>query len=324
MVIAIIVGIVLGVRALLHSNHQQALESFDQSAGSLAAASVHDVSRPYFHLLDVASRGPSVNAQNRVNQIRVNATAQLGRAERLDPPGQLDSAQRTLALVLRLRRDAIARTARVVQSALNQNQNQAAVATIANSMRLLLASDVLYAQRVVPEVRGALHDAGVRAEPLPPSRFLPDESWLKPPFVAAHVGKGAQGPRHATTPGPHGHALTAVGADGVTLRAGVLTRVPVSGGAVTFDVSFSNGGAAIEHNVGVRVLVQGGTHPLRVNKTVPTTRPGQSVHVAIPLGATPPLGRDLTVVVTIAGVAGETNTSNNTASYPVVFTGAGG
>ena len=49
-----------------------------------------------------------------------------------------------------------------------------------------------------------------------------------------------------------------------------------------------------------------------------TTQPGQQASVAIPLGQTPPRGT-VTIEVTVSAVPGESNTQNNTQSFPALF-----
>ena len=59
---------------------------------------------------------------------------------------------------------------------------------IAGAMQILLASDVLYSQRVAPLIQQSLSEHGVHGIPTSPSRFLPNLGWLEPNTVspAAH------------------------------------------------------------------------------------------------------------------------------------------
>ena len=51
-------------------------------------------------------------------------------------------------------------------------------------MELLLASDVIYAERVAPLIEQALASAGITGQTVASSAFLPDVSWLVPQTVA--------------------------------------------------------------------------------------------------------------------------------------------
>jgi len=58
--------------------------------------------------------------------------------------------------------------------------------------------------------------------------------------------------------------------------------------------------------------------PISVQKVVDQTMPKTETTVAIPLGEPPPSGA-VTITVEVVQVAGEKNTSNNSASYPALF-----
>jgi hypothetical protein len=60
--------------------------------------------------------------------------------------------------------------------------------------------------------------------------------------------------------------------------------------------------------------------PIVLTQTIAIIDPGETKTVTFKVGALVPFGEQTTVKVDVDPVAGETNTSNNTAEYPVIFT----
>ena len=80
-----------------------------------------------------------------------------------------------------------------------------------------------------------------------------------------------------------------------------------------------NQGTNNERDVTVRVSITGAGKPVVVEKRIAAINAGQTQIVNVPLAATPPTGRPVTVQVQILPVPGEKNTTNNKGSFPVVF-----
>ena len=80
-------------------------------------------------------------------------------------------------------------------------------------MRNFLASDVLYTERVVPQLRAPAEKRGARRTrwTIPKSHFLTDLGWLSATTVADRIGRiRGGGGGTATTPGLHGTGLGTV------------------------------------------------------------------------------------------------------------------
>jgi hypothetical protein len=225
--------------------------------------------------------------------------------------------------VLELRRDGIAGTARELPTALGDRNQDEATGRIARYMQDFIASDVLYTERVVPNLRGPTKKEGLLDEvTIPQSRFLTDLGWLSPTTVGDRIGRiRGGGGGTATTPGIHGTGLGTV-----TVKPGGQTLA--SGGAVeikatpnlSFDVQVMNQGENDETDVPVKVSISGAGKPIVVQQRLDSIAAGQSKTVSIPLAATPPTGRPVTINVEILPVPGEKNTDNNKQEFAAVFT----
>ena len=98
-----------------------------------------------------------------------------------------------------------------MSTALGDAGRERAVASIADQMRTLLASDVLYSQVAEPEINGVLADQGIEGSDVPDSLFLPDgdTSWLDEPARSTTSLGQVSGASAAATPGLHGTGLLA-------------------------------------------------------------------------------------------------------------------
>ncbi len=131
---------------------------------------------------------------------------------------------------------------------------------IARQMQKLLASDVLYATVVRPEINDVLADNGIEGDDVPESVFLPDGTkWLDEAAVSAALGS-VSGSTASATPGVHGLGLLGTSVNGTELVAESTTAVT---GEETpeVEVQVQNQGESTENGVTVSVTVSGGTHP---------------------------------------------------------------
>ncbi len=312
----------IGVNSCRNSAKENSLKDYNRNVTAVIKDSDSQVGAPFFQLLNNAQRQSS-DLQVQVNQLRLAADEDLKRAKGFDVPGDMTAAHRDLELVLALRADALQRVAGQVPAALGRGAASSdAIKNIAAQMQAFLASDVVYSQRVAPLIRDGLDKAGVSGQAIAGSRFIPDVSWLAPATVAAKLGRsagGAAGTSGPVAPGLHGHGIVSVTAGDVTLQpGGAVNRVPASADGIT--VNFANQGDNDERNVKVGLRVSGGGKTITQNKTIGQTKSKTDATVTIPLGQAPPVGQAATVVVSVAPVPGEKNTTNNRSQYTVIFT----
>lgn len=319
--VLLLILIVLGVNSCRNNARKNGLRDYNQSVSTLVQDSDSQVGKPLFSLLQSQQNRSPVALETQINQYRVVAEDQADRAKSLSTPGQMADAQRDLLLVMNFRAEAVGAIADKIRTALGSAQAaQQATAQIAGQMQKLLASDVIYSQRVAPLVKQELDDNGITGQTIATSKFLPNLGWLDPNTVASRIGGAGNPNAQPTTPGPHGHGLLSTAVGSVTLQPGGAVNRLTAGTDTTFTVSFQNQGASDEHNVKVTVRITGAGSPIVVNKTVPQTTAGQTSQVDIPLGQSPPIGTPVTIKVTVGKVPGEQKTDNNTSDYTAIFT----
>jgi hypothetical protein len=313
----VLVGV--GVQSCRSNQAENALKDYNRDVTSVITSSDRDVGRAFFQLLGSGS-DQAQELQVQVNQLRLAADEDVRRARNLDVPGPMEGAQDELLLALNFRAEALRKIADELPTALGRGQPATqATERIAGQMQKLLASDVVYNQRVAPLIKEGLDEDGITGQRIPNSQFLPSVAWLSPQYVADRLGADAAGQSDQPAPGLHGHGLTSTAVGDNTLQPSpVVNRVPATG-RVTFHVTFAHQGDNDERNVRVNIAVRGSGRTLTARKTVAQTKAGSPAEVDVPLAQTPPIGT-ATVDVVIAAVRGEGKTDNNRQRYTVIFT----
>ena len=324
-ILLVIILLVVGIRGCLDSQKKQSLKDYNRNVAALVQES-DQVSQKLFGKLSAtggataaATQGTAtLNAEQDINQVRVDADDLVRARSGQDAPGDMSKAQQAFLLALS---SGATRPRKIAAEAPDRPWNlgpDAAVNQIAGQMQAFLASDVVYSQRVIPYIKKALDGDGVTGQTIATSQSLPDLGWLDPTQVAKRIGaitsNANQGP---AAPGSHGHQLESVTVGGTTLKQGSGNKV--SGSSPVFTVKFVNQGENDENNVLVKVSISGSGNPISVTKPVASSPAGAESSVEIPLGQAPPLNTPVTVTAEVQPVPGETDASNNKQSYQVLF-----
>jgi hypothetical protein len=185
----VLVLLIFGFKSCRDTARKNGLRDYNTAVGAIARASDESVSKALFAALQSGgSRSPQALAKQ-VNAYRAVAATQAGQARDLDVPDAMAGAQRDLLLVLGFRAAAVGAIGARIPAALGSTDAAAAANTaIADQMRTLLTSDVIYSQRVAPLIKDALTDNGITGQTIPVSRFLPNLGWLDADTVAARIG----------------------------------------------------------------------------------------------------------------------------------------
>lgn len=322
--LVILLLLIFGVRACASNAKDRSLKDYNRDVTAIATSSNDQVARPFFELLD--GGGEANELQVQVNQLRLEADDGVSRAKGLDPPDELKRAHGALLLALNLRASALNKIAGELPGAQSRGRGANAAAAesvrkIAGQMQALIASDVVYSQRVIPYIGAALEGAGVGGQRITPSRFIGDRlQWLDPDTVAQALDAPSGGSDEragAAKPGPRGHGLTSVSAGQTTLQPSPQNNRVAAGSGLAFTVKFANQGESDESKVRVNIRI-GDAKP--ISKVLDVTKAGSPAEVSIPVAATPPIGSPVSVTVEIAKVRGEMTTENNRQRYTVTFT----
>ena len=123
-----------------------------------------------------------------------------------------------------------------------------------------------------------------------------------------------------TPGGLHGNQLayTVVNPAGVQLSTSTETTITISTD-LAFDVGVTNSGDNQEVGVEVKLTIPAQPTPIKKTATIDLIDPGETKTVTFTDFPDVPFGEKTTVQVSVEPVPGETNTGNNSAEYPVIF-----
>jgi hypothetical protein len=306
----ILVLLILGVRGCLNARKERALKDYGENVAAIVDES-QQISTALFQQLDDPSSLSVTEYTNDIASDRSGLDSLLQRTQQLDVPGDMKSAHQAFELTMQLRRNALTNMSNSIATALGDEGRSEAIDKIAFQMKALLASDVLYRQIAKPEMEAALRANDIDDVTIPPSKFLPDDSWLDPSTVEDALS-GVSGAA-AATPGIHGLGLIQTSANGTVLEEGVPTTVS-AGGRPELEVQVQNQGDSEESGVTVSVTVDGGEP---IEQQISSIAPGATETVNIPI--TPAPRGDATLDVEVQPVPGEQVSDNNVATYDVTF-----
>jgi hypothetical protein len=310
--VAFLILIVIGIRGCLDARSDRALRNYTSSVATIMQQSEQS-GKDFFDLLNSPSATGPIDVRNQIFAQRDAATTLLDRADHLSTPGQMHDAQSAVVQSLTLRENALNAIASNVTQAAARTQTTDAITSISNAMGSLYASDILWTQLGSPEITKVLRDANVEAQTLPPGKFMPANAtdFLNQATLVTKLN--AITGQTATTGGTHGLQLDSTTIGDTQLSPDSTTTVPSD--AQEIDIGVTNSGDSDETGITVTVTL-GGTS---LNGTLQSLSAGAAGTVKIPLTSKPTPGADTTVQVVVAPVPSEQVTTNNTATYTVVF-----
>jgi CARDB len=306
----VLVLLVLGVKGCLNARQERALTDYANDVAQIVDET-QQTSETFFGKVDDPG---SLSVTEFVGQVDSDRSAMenyASRVDSLDAPGDMGHAQNALELVYELRLAAMNDIADQMSTALGDVGSERATTIIADRMRMLVGSDVLYAAVVRPEIDGVLADNGIEGNDVPKSIFVPDETWLDADAVSSALGS-VNGATTESTSGVHGLGLIGTSVDGVALTAGSTTTITADG-TPEVEVQVQNQGESTENGVTVSVSVDGRV----LEQDISSIAPLETQTVTIPL--TPAPSGQVTLDVSAEPVPGERVSSNNEASYIVLF-----
>lgn len=252
------------------------------------------------------------------------ADGQLSRLNSLSVPSQMQKAQGSLQLVLRMRADGISQIASNIEQAYQTQTAQTAVQKVAIATSNVYASDVVYKNYAATEIAQALNEAdiqigGTDGATINAGQFLPlNLGWLSSTQIALWIGaKVPSTAVNTVTSGTHGHELNYVSVSGSQLSTSTTNTVPASP-APTFTLDFTNSGSNNEYDVVCKVSIA--KLGISATSTVGETTKGETTTCKVTLPSVPKAGT-YNVTAQIEPVPYEKDKTNNVQTLSVDFTG---
>jgi len=244
----------------------------------------------------------------------------LAAAEKLNPPGPLRPEHEDLIEALQLRVNGVQGLADTFRATATSKATTDAALLSAQADRLL-ASDVTWDDLFRVPATSEMKKQGINGVVAPESHFVTNHDLI----TERSMGLVLQRLRGASTSGG-----TPTGIHGTNI---IETKVLPGGQALSqsqentvtattdlaFVVTIADSGDSQEVGIRVTLTIQKPQGAIVRTQTVDLINPGQTKSVTFRNLGQVPFAQKTTVLVDVASVPGEHNTTNNKAGYPVIF-----
>ena len=242
------------------------------------------------------------------------------RAQDIDAPGPLTPANANAIEALQFRVSGLQGLLDTFRSTKDSDDATAAGELLAAQGQRLEASDVIWKDLFQGAATETMASEGVTDVTAPASVFVQNADLYTARSMSSIWQRVHGASTGGTSPGSHGSALayTKVQPANIQLSTTNETRIDISTD-LSFEVGVQNSGENQEVGVKVTLTIPAQPTPIVKNGTIDVIDPGETKIVTFSDFPDFPFGEDVTVQVSVKPVAGETNTGNNSAEYPVVF-----
>jgi hypothetical protein len=268
----------------------------------------------------------------KIRALAGEASALVDQAEELDPPGELSTPQRALVRSLEYRVNGMTSLAENLPTLLQARDQDTKALGIAEVMKRLLASDVIYSDEFVGPAKEALEKDDITGVEVPTGQpFLPNPALVDADGAASLIpalqrsgpaqGGDDQGGGAGNLRGTSIVSTEALPSE-TRLTPGTPQAVQASD-QLKWRVTVENGGDFNETAIVVTASFFYPSDPQEVDEKqaqIDEIAPGQTTTVEIAGPTTPVFGEQGTLRIEVDAVSGETNTDNNAAEYPVKIT----
>jgi hypothetical protein len=267
------------------------------------------------------------DVQTQLAGLRDAQSQTVKRAEALDAPGPLRDQQRSLVEALQLRVSGLNGLAHEFDRVTGTETGDEEGKLLAEQSDRLLASDVVYQDSFKAPSAAELDRQGVTGTndsggPLiPDSNFLQSSDLVTPTAMATVLSRIRGSASTPTTGGLRGTNLVSVKVQpaGTELSTSAQTTVVVRTN-MSIDVTVEDSGDSQEANIPVTLrIIQSGVPTVLKRHTISFINPGEQKTVSFTNFPAPSFQNPAQIKVEVEPVQGESNTSNNSADYSVIF-----
>ncbi|MGZ4289617.1 MAG: hypothetical protein ACXVQQ_00170 [Gaiellaceae bacterium] len=241
----------------------------------------------------------------------------VAQAQRLDPPGPLRPENQQLIEALQLRISGVDGIARTLEQLSSKSTGDAAV--LSEQADRLLASDVVWSDLFKQPAAAEMSTQGVKGVAPPDSTFVANRQLLSESSMNLLVQRLRGASTGGTVTGRHGTGIVGVKAMPGNQALSTSTENTVTATTdLAFVVTVEDSGDAQEVGIKVTLTIQQNPAIVKTLK-IPVINPGQQKTVTFKNLGQVKFAQKENLLVDVAPVQGETFTSNNKATYPVIF-----
>jgi hypothetical protein len=318
--IALVVAFVFWVGACQGKSTHDQYASYATKVHTVAASS-NALGREFAAKL-VSGGLKQSDLEQSLQQYAQQEQQEYDQAQQIHPPGPLRQIHQQLVDAIELRAKGLAALGDVLGQWTPKNTSTT-IGALAAQAELLTASDVVWEQLYRQPATQQLKTVGITGVVIPGSSFVPNTELISARSFGVLLNNMKGASTGGTPSGLHGSQLVSVVANpGATaLTTATATTVKVSAD-LAFAATVEDSGNFQENGVVVHLTITAGSTTIKRTQTIQTiaSKTQQSVSFGNFNLPTAAFGNRATVKVDVAPVPGETNTSNNTATYTVFFT----
>ncbi|HUC34772.1 MAG TPA: CARDB domain-containing protein [Gaiellaceae bacterium] len=240
----------------------------------------------------------------------------VSNADALDAPGPLREEQQSLVEAMQFRVNGLTGLSAALAAVQGTPSTAKSGEGLAVQAQRLIASDVVYQDLFQAGSAAVMKKEGVTGVPVPASVFVTNTDFGSPTFWKQTVDRLTQSPQAG---GLHGNQITSVVVQPGNQRLSTSEdNTVLVTDRLSFQVNVKNSGDSQETQVLVTLTIQ--QDPvIKRPQTIPVISPGETKTVIFKDLPAPTFGSPVNVKVSVDPVSGETNTSNNSYEYPVIF-----
>jgi hypothetical protein len=323
--ILIIVLFVFWVQSCQASSKTKTYKSYMSKVSEVAAAS-HQIGTQLSTAL-LAQGLKQAEVEQRISGLTHQEQIDVDRARAITPPGTLRDEHAALIEALQFRVSGLNGLANALAATASTKNTTRAGSVLASQMQRLLASDVIYDDEFKDPAAAELRRQGVTGTSASGGPLVPDSNFLQSAdFVTTtsmvnvlnKIRGGAATPSQGGLRGTNIVSVKVLPA-GTELSTSTQTAITVRAN-MTIQVTVQDSGDSQETGIPVTLtIVQAGSPTVVKRKKIDFINAGEVKPVTFTNFPAPSFTKPAVIKVEVQPVTGETNTSNNSADYPVIF-----
>jgi hypothetical protein len=323
--ILIIVLLVFWIQSCQASGKNKTYKNYMSKVAEVAAAS-HQIGTQLSTAL-LAQGLKQAEVEQRISGLAHQEQLDVDRARAITPPGTLRDEHNALIEALQFRVSGLNGLANALAATANTKNTTSAGSLLAAQMQRLLASDVVWDDEFKDPSAAELRHQGVTGTSASGGPLVPDSNFLQSAdfattnsmvTVLSKIRGGAVTP---SSGGLRGTNIVSVKVQPAGTELSTTTQTPITVRAnMTIDVTVQDSGDSQETSIPVKLtIVQAGSTPVVKRATIDFINAGETKVVTFKNFPAPSFVKPAVIKVEVQPVQGETNTSNNSADYPVIF-----
>jgi hypothetical protein len=323
--ILIVVLLVFWIQSCQESSKEKTYKSYMSKVSEVAGSS-QQIGKQLNQVL-LAQGQKEAQLEQKITGLARQEQLDVQRAQEITPPGTLRDEHNALIQSLEYRVSGLNGLASALAATAGSKDTTRAGSLLAAQMQRLLASDVIYQDSFKAPSAEQLNRQGVTGTndsggPLvPDSNFLQSSDLVTPTAMITVLSRIRGAATTPSTGGLRGTNIETVKAlpAGTELSTSTQTTVVVRTN-LTFQVNVKNSGDSQEANIPVTLqIIQSGQPLVKKTATIDFINPGEVKPVNFTNFPAPSFQTPAQIKVEVQPVQGESNTSNNSANYPVIF-----